>query len=208
MLKNKWFQFSLVLFVIPLVLNLVFYNQLPDVVPTHFDVNGQVDGTMPKFMGLFGMLFLCLAIHVFTCFMTVKDPKQKNIPNFMMNILFMICPVVCIVTSMTIIYFGLGYSFDVSFVMNILVGVLLIVLGNYLPKVKRNYAVGIKTSWALNSDENWVLSNRVAGYCMVIAGIIYIVLGLLGYMIMGIVVILVATIIPCIYSYILFKRGI
>ena len=40
--------------------------------------------------------------------------------------------------------------------MNILVGILLIVLGNYLPKVKRNYAVGIKTSWALNSDENWV----------------------------------------------------
>ena len=53
MLKNKWFNFSLTLFVIPLVLNLVFYSQLPDVVPTHFDVNGQVDGTMPKFMGLF-----------------------------------------------------------------------------------------------------------------------------------------------------------
>ena len=35
MLKNKWFMFSLALFVIPLVLNLVFYNQLPDVVPTH-----------------------------------------------------------------------------------------------------------------------------------------------------------------------------
>ena len=183
MLKNKWFMFSLALFVIPLVLNLVFYNQLPDVVPTHFDVNGQVNGTMPKFMGLFGMLFLCLAIHVFTCFVTVKDPKRNNFPDLMMNILFMICPVGCIVTSMTIIYFGLGYSFDVSFVMNILVGVLLIVLGYYL-------------------------QNRVGGYCMVIAGILYIVLELLGYMIMGIVVILVATIIPCIYSYILFKRGI
>ena len=79
MLKNKWFQFSLALFVIPLVLNLVFYNQLPDVVPTHFDVNGQVDGTMPKFMGLFGMLFLCLAIHVFTCFVTVKDPTNPQL---------------------------------------------------------------------------------------------------------------------------------
>ena len=42
MLKNKWFQFSLALFVIPFALNLVFYSQLPDVVPTHFDVNGQV----------------------------------------------------------------------------------------------------------------------------------------------------------------------
>ena len=86
MLKNKWFMFSLALFVIPFALNLVFYSQLPDVVPTHFDVNGQVDGTMPKFMGLFGMLFLCLAIHVFTCFVTVKDPKRNNIPDFMMTL--------------------------------------------------------------------------------------------------------------------------
>lgn len=208
MLKNKWFQFSLALFVIPFALNLVFYNQLPDVVPTHFDVHGQVDGTMPKFMGLFGMLFFLVVLHVFTCFVTVKDPKRNNIPDFMMNILFMICPVICIVIDMTIIYFGLGYSFDVSFVMNILVGVLLIVLGNYLPKVKRNYALGIKTSWALNSDENWVLTNRVGGYCFVVAGILYIVFGLLGFMTMGIAVILMACIIPGVYSYILFKRGI
>lgn len=41
MLKNKWFMFSLALFVIPFALNLVFYSQLPDVVPTHFDVNGK-----------------------------------------------------------------------------------------------------------------------------------------------------------------------
>ena len=47
MLKNKWFQFSLALFVVPFVLNLVFYNQLPDVVPTHFVVYGEVYGTMP-----------------------------------------------------------------------------------------------------------------------------------------------------------------
>lgn len=208
MLKNKWFQFSLALFVIPFALNLIFYNQLPDVVPTHFDMHSQVDGTMPKFVGLFGMLFFCIALHVFACFVTVKDPKRNNIPDFMMNILFMICPVICIVTNMTIIYFGLGYSFDVGFVMNIIVGVLLIVLGNYLPKVKRNYAIGIKTSWALNSDENWALTNRMGGYCFVVAGILYIVLGLLGYMTIGIFVILAAGIIPSIYSYILFKRGV
>lgn len=208
MLKNKWFQFSLALFVIPLVLNLVFYNRLPDVVPTHFDVHGQVDGTMPKFMGLFGMLCFLVVLHVFVCFVTVKDPKRNNIPDFMMNILFMACPVTYIIIDMTIICFGLGYSFDVGFVVNILVGVLLIVLGNYLPKVKRNYAVGIKTSWSLNSDENWVLTNRVGGYCFVVAGILYIVFGLLGYMTMGIAIILMAAIIPGVYSYILFKRGI
>lgn len=70
-------MFSLALFVIPFALNLVFYNQLPDVVPTHFDVNGQVDGTMPKFMGLFGMLFLCLAIPCIYVFCECKRSKAK-----------------------------------------------------------------------------------------------------------------------------------
>mgnify|MGYP002224856309 CR=1 FL=1 len=59
MLKNKWFMFSLALFVIPFALNLVFYSQLPDVVPTHFDVNGQVDGTMPKFYGFILVCCFC-----------------------------------------------------------------------------------------------------------------------------------------------------
>lgn len=62
MLKNKWFMFSLALFVFHSLLNLVFYSQLPDVVPTHFDVNGQVDGTMPKFMGY---LVCCFCVWQF-----------------------------------------------------------------------------------------------------------------------------------------------
>ena len=62
MLKNKWFQFSLALFVVPFVLNLVFYNQLPDVVPTHFDVNGQVDG---KCLSLWVYLVCCFCAWQF-----------------------------------------------------------------------------------------------------------------------------------------------
>lgn len=60
MLKNKWFMFSLALFVIPLVLNLVFYNQLPDVVPTHFDVNGLV-----QCLSLWGCLVCCFCAWQF-----------------------------------------------------------------------------------------------------------------------------------------------
>ena len=65
MLKNKWFQFSLALFVIPFALNLVFYSQLPDVVPTLFDVNGQVDGTMPKVVWHVILVFGNSCIYLF-----------------------------------------------------------------------------------------------------------------------------------------------
>lgn len=208
MLKNKWFVFSLCLFVIPFVVDLVFYNQLPANIPTHFDVNNQVNGTLSKFVGLFGVLGFCFILHVLCCFMTLKDPKKCNIPDFIMRILFMICPIVGMSVNFISIYFALGHSMDVALWMNLLVSLLIIVLGNYLPKVKRNYVVGVKTSWALNSDENWNRSNRFGGYCMVLAGIFYFVASLFGNMSIGIVVLIVACICPTVYSYLLFKRGI
>ena len=55
MLKNKWFKFSLVLFLLPLVCILVTYNKLPAQVATHFDFHGTPDGYMNKFLGLYGM---------------------------------------------------------------------------------------------------------------------------------------------------------
>lgn len=208
MLKNKWFVFSVCLFVIPLVVDVMFYNQLPAHIPTHFDVNNQVDGTMSKFVGLFGVFGFCFILHVFCCFMTMKDPKSNNIPSFIMRILFMICPLVCMCVNFISIYYGLGHSMNVGLFINLLVSILIIVLGNYLPKIKRNYVVGIKTSWALNSDENWNRSNRFGGYCMVLAGIFYFISSLFGNMGIGICVLIVACFCPIIYSYLLFKRGI
>ena len=81
MLKNKWFKFSLVLFLLPLVCILVTYNKLPAQVATHFDFHGTPDGYMNKFLGLYGVWAFMLLLHIFCAFMTFKDPKKSNIPE-------------------------------------------------------------------------------------------------------------------------------
>ena len=207
MRKNKWFVFSLFLFLIPFVLDILVYNRLPSQVPTHFNVNGQVDGTMPKMLGLFGIWTFCFILHVVCCFVTMADPKRTNIPDMVIRIICMICPVIALMVNAISVYCGLGYTVDVNLAVNITVTILIVILGNYLPKVKRNYVVGIKTSWALNSDENWHRTNRFGGYCMVITGILYFVLSLFN-MYAGIVALLIGCILPTIYSYILFRQGI
>ena len=138
MLKNKWFKFSLVLFLLPLVCILVTYNKLPAQVATHFDFHGTPDGYMNKFLGLYGVWAFMLLLHIFCTFMTFKDPKKSNIPEVGLRIILMICPVICLMVTLLIITYSLGYRFDMTFIMNIVIGLIFIILGNYLPKIKRN----------------------------------------------------------------------
>mgnify|MGYP006966398494 CR=1 FL=1 len=137
MLKNKWFKFSLVLFLLPLVCILVTYNKLPAQVATHFD--SMVHWWyMNKFLGLYGMWGFMLVLHIFCTFMTFKDPKKSNIPEVGLRIILMICPVICLMVTLLIITYSLGYRFDMTFIVNIVIGFIFIILGNYLPKIKRN----------------------------------------------------------------------
>ena len=79
MKKNKWFLFSLVLFFIPLALNLIFYSQLPDTIAVHFDINGNPDGFMSKPWALFGILAFLVGMHVFCCVSTLNDPTLSYV---------------------------------------------------------------------------------------------------------------------------------
>lgn len=154
MKKNKWFLFSLVLFFIPLALNLIFYSQLPDTIAVHFDINGNPDGFMSKPWALFGILAFLVGMHVFCCVSTLNDPKKNNIPDFILRIILMICPVTAIIITGIIVSYSLGYPMNTNVWVGGILGFLFILLGNYLPKVQKNYTVGIKTPWSLDSEEN------------------------------------------------------
>lgn len=57
----------------------------------------------------------------------------------------------------------------------ITIGILLIVLGNYMPRIKFNWFVGIKTPWTLSNEEVWKGTHRFAGYMFVIAGVLIVI---------------------------------
>lgn len=93
------------------------------------------------------------------------------------------------------------------------VGIGLMLLGNYLPKVKRNYSFGCKTPWALDNDQNWRLTHRFGGVAMVLAGLVTVVSGLFSRQMGGAaVVLLLAAVIGSslatyAYSYLVFRNG-
>nr|WP_275450028.1 SdpI family protein [Clostridium massiliodielmoense] len=82
--------------------------------------------------------------------------------------------------------------------------------GNYLPKCKQNYTVGIKLPWTLNSEENWNKTHRLGGYVWMAGGLILCILTWLNIyrQIATIVIVVIISVIPIVYSFLLYKKGI
>ena len=79
-------------------------------------------------------------------------------------------PVVSVITCMSIYGLALGMDIDIGVIVNIMVGIMFIILGNYVHKVKQNYTVGMKLPWTLNSEENWNRTNRMTGWILILSG--------------------------------------
>ena len=115
----------------------------------------------------------------------------------------------------TVFLTAMGADVDVSVICFVLIGILFIVLGNYMPKLQQNYTVGIKIPWTLNSAENWNRTHRLGGKLFIIGGILMILggfsgslLGEEGTLILIFGSIILCAIVPCIYSFWLFRKGV
>jgi uncharacterized membrane protein len=89
------------------------------------------------------------------------------------------------------------------------VGLLLMVMGNFLGKVRKNFFLGIRTPWTLASDEVWAKTHRLGGWCFVVAGIFMAIMGVItppSGMPWVIGIIVAIALIPVVYSYIAYRR--
>jgi len=117
-------------------------------------------------------------------------------------------PVVSVITCMSIYGLALGMDIDIGVIVNIMVGIMFIILGNYVHKVKQNYTVGMKLPWTLNSEENWNRTNRMTGWILILSGLLFLMNSLLLKTEIVFAVILLVILVPMIYSFILYKKGI
>ena len=204
--NKKMILFTLVLLLLPIVMGLFLWNQLPDTVVTHWGADNQPDGYSSKASAVIGLPAILLATHLICIIATNIDPKAKNINNKMFSVVIWICPFISIVTCAMVYGYNLGYQFDIGFFSSLLIGVLYIILGNFIPKIKQNYTIGFRIPWALNNSDNWYHTHRFGGKCMVIGGIALIVTSPFE----NVWVLLVVAIIPCIltviYSYMYYRK--
>ena len=206
-INKKLVLYTSILILLPTLVGCIFWFQLPEKMPTHFNLLGQPDGYDHKMFAIFGLPALMLLMHWLILFLMIKDPKSSNISSKIQLLIYWIIPFVSCLSMISTYGASLGYSMMSGILAQIFMGVVMIVIGNYLPKTRRNYIIGIRLPWTLENDENWSKTHRLAGKIWVLGGLLLFLnafVQLYVYWVFFLTFFLVV-LIPSIYSYQLSK---
>ncbi|PJW13957.1 hypothetical protein CV945_11225 [Geobacillus sp. Manikaran-105] len=167
-------RLTIVLTVLAYFLSLAALPYLPDQVAIHWNASGEADGFSSKW---FGALLLPVLMTVFTFLMAVLpklDPKRENYARFQTSYRMVNAALACFFLLLHIVTlaYNLGVPVDIGQLVPVGVGALLIVLGNYMPKIKHNYFIGIRTPWTLASETVWHKTHRLGGKVFIAMGIL------------------------------------
>ena len=193
---------------LPIVAGLLLWDRLPDRIPTHWGMGGEVDGWSGKGFAVFAMPALMLGIQLLCFFVTASDPKRGNIRRKYLSMVLWIIPVLSVMTSCISYAVALGAQIRVEQVIPGFIGLMFVIIGNYMPKFQQSYTMGIRLPWTLSSEENWNRTHRFGGKIWALGGIGVLFCTLMGWVMASIVILAVVVIVPTVYSYVLYRKGI
>lgn len=213
-MKNKLiYIITTIVCLLPIIYGLIVYGKLPDMIPTHWGANNEVNGYTSKNFTVFGLPVIMAALNLLSQFALKTDPRRSNYPSIIKNIFAWLVPLLSVIVIPISLLAGQGKEVNIGFITTIILSVMFIVLGNYMPKCKQNYTVGIKLPWTLNSERNWNKTHRLAGYVYMISGITMLIVTFLGqtktiFTMITILIMPIILFVPAIYSFALYKKGI
>jgi len=162
------------------ITGILLWNQLPEQMASHWNINDQVDGYMSKFWGVFLMPVISLAMFLLFLIIPSIDPLKANIAKFRetFNVFILLIFAFLIYLWKLSILRNLGYTnFKMSTSMLPALGLLFIFIGFMLRKAKRNFFIGIRTPWTLSSDNVWDETHRLGSILFMISGVLAIIGG-------------------------------
>ena len=207
--KGKLILTSL-LVLLPLAAGLLLWNRLPAQLPMHWNAAGEIDGWGSRLTVVCLLPLFLLLIHwvcVVACFI---DPKNKGQNRKALGLVLWVCPAVSLLAGFMTLSTALGMGLRTEKLVLIFLGLLFIIIGNYLPKCKQNYTIGIRVMWALDDEENWTATHRFASRLWVGCGVVILLLAFLPWAAVSLWIslglVLVATLASVLYSYIFYRK--
>ena len=167
---KKTFIISSLFTLLPVFIGLILRDRLPEVMPTHWGIDGQADGWTNTSTAIFLFPTILLTIHWVLALVSNLDKSNQNKNEKIQKLVYWIIPVLSNFVCCMAYAIALGKDFAPMSSLA-LMGVLFIFLGNYMPKTKMNATIGIKIPWTYSSEENWNATHRFAGKVWVIGGI-------------------------------------
>jgi uncharacterized membrane protein len=184
------------------------YAKLPDRVPTHFNLHGVADGWMSRGVGAWllpvsALLAWGLARIVGPHVAGVADARMDSSP-----IAAVITLVVALLVALqcVVLHAALASPPTVRIPLGVILASFSVVVGLFLPRVRRNAWVGVRTPWTLASDENWARTHRVAGITLCLSGVLGLLAMMVGASELAIGFVVVGALAPVAYSYAIARR--
>ena len=208
--KNKGLVIlTSLMILLPMVAGVLLWNQLPEKMPIHWGVNGQADGWCSRPMAVCGMPLLLLALHLLCMWGTGLDKRNRNHNEKVARLVLWIVPAVSLLANSATYTAALGRDFQMNRMVMLFVGLVFVIVGNYLPKTVQNRTIGIKIKWTLEDEENWNATHRLAGKLWMTGGLLIMLCafltGTVTTWIMSVALVMMVGI-PVVYSWRLSRR--
>lgn len=203
---------ALILILLAVAVTIWLYPRLPDPMPTHWNFQNEVDGYSSRAAGAWLMPLMAAGIYLLLVAIPFLDPRRENVAS-MADLYRLVrlgmtgfMTLLHIVLLMAVLY---GRSDLVGRAVPAIVGLLFLLIGNYMPRMRPNWFMGIRTPWTLSSDTVWRKSHLLGGRLFMLAGFTLFLIPFLPEAVASIAliaVILVAAFLPIVYSYVIFRR--
>ena len=199
-----------VIAVLPIIYLATVWNSLPEIVPTHFGIDGKPNDRSHKWVLIIVVLGMTIGVYTLLTIIPIIDPKKQfeKMGNkyFMLKLFFQI-----IFGAISVVGVQLSFKSDSNHtdIMFVLVGGLFVFLGNYFQTVKPNYFIGIRTPWTLENETVWRKTHQLGGKLFFVAGLLTMVLPFIihqHFHEIFLTIIFSSVIIPVVYSFILYKQ--
>jgi uncharacterized membrane protein len=195
--------------------SVLLYRTLPERIPTHWNIHGQVDGYGSKAVGAFVMPAAMLVMLGIFWLLPYLSPKNFEIDTFHSTYLYIMATTLGLfayihaVTLLTVWQNVSGVARSVDIGRLLVGGIFLFIglLGNVMGKIRRNFYIGVRVPWTLASDRVWNDTHRVAAWTMVAGSVIGFVIVISGLsLVLAFAMLILSALVPVVYSFVHYKR--
>lgn len=168
-IQKKSLVLSGLVCLLPIPFGVALWQKLPETMAIHFNIQNEADGFAPRWMVVFGLPLMMLALQVFCCIVNDINAAKHGSRAKLEAITKSIIPVLTIVLQAMTFGYGLGLQIDIRRLVAVLVGGMLLVVGNYQPKLDyiRHYD--------MENTEKARGINRFIGYATVLMGVVFVI---------------------------------
>lgn len=185
---------------LPIICGLIFYNPLPESIAIHWGIDNNPNGYFSKPAFVFGMPIIMVALQVFCCIVSDLSDKNPEDNKKAVTVYKWIIPVITVVMYAVTIAIALGNDLDIRKIVMVILGILFIISGNYMPKVRSDYYMNSKVFLVKNRDEKLVnKAMKITAYGLIGFGIL-LILSILFELAVSIAV-SIALIVFCVFIY-------